>query len=97
MRSVPNILRWTMSIVGAFALGTLCWVLWGLITPGDYFANGSPMFPFSFVISVMIGLTLGYSVRSRAFRYFFVGLAVLALAFWLFVPEGWWAKGPPGL
>lgn len=71
------------------------WILWGLFTPGDYFANGNPLMLVSVVLAGVLGLLAGYRRRSPRYRGIVLGLAVFALLFWLAVPDGWWAHGPP--
>ncbi len=74
---------------------TALWIVWGLATPGDYFANGNPLVIVSVALAGAAGLALGYRRRSPRYRGIVLGLAVFALLFWLSVPNGWWAHGPP--
>ena len=66
------------------------------VTPGDYFANGSAFVWPSLLGLLAIGLLFGWFLcASPVMRAILaIGVAV-SLAFWLFVPNGWWAKSPP--
>ena len=87
--------RVVFASLGAFALGTTCWAAWGLVTPGDYFANGS-LFCFpTFLGAVAIGAWAGYRFDFAWVRGLIILLMVCALYFHVFVPDGWWAKPPP--
>ncbi len=71
------------------------WILWGLATRGDYFASGNPLVLVSLVVAGILGLVAGYRRRSPRYRGIVLGIAVFALLFWVVVPAGWWAHGPP--
>jgi len=80
---------------GAFALVTAGWALWGYLTPGDYFANGSTLLWPSLVVALVIGSALGWSFSPmRVARTMLVIGVVASLAFWSFVPNAWWAHWP---
>ena len=76
----------------AEVLITLCWILWGLLTPGDFFANGSSYLMPSLCIAAIIGFVLGWKFEKGAQKAIVIGF-VASLCFWLFVPAGWWVKG----
>jgi hypothetical protein len=90
---VPGIpIRVLMVALAAFCLGTICWIAWGLETPGDYFANGSVMVDPTLIAAVLAGLFVGWKARMRVV----ISCATIAsLCFWLFVRDGWWAHAPP--
>ena len=71
------------------------WILWGLSTRGDYFASGNPFVLVSMVLAGAAGLVLGYRRRSPRYRGIVLAVGLFAALFWLAVPEGWWAHGPP--
>jgi hypothetical protein len=85
----------TPRLLTAFALGacgfTLAWVAWGLVTPGDYFANGSGLFEPTVLVAIVGGLIAGFKLPAR-WRIAAVLLTVLCVCFWLFVPSDWWVK-----
>jgi hypothetical protein len=84
------------ALIGAFCVFTLAWIAWGLTTPGDFFANGNPACMPTLAAAVVVGLALGhYAGRRRSLRWGMVAVAILFVVFWVFAPEGWWAKGPP--
>ena len=86
-------LRMLFSALAALSLSTLAYVVWGLLTPGDYFGNGSVLvLP---TIAVLFGLVAGFHASSRLRRVLLV-TAVLSLCFWAFVPDGWWVHPPSG-
>ena len=82
--------------LGTFVGGTLCWVVWGALTPGDYFGNGSLWVLPSLVTAGAAGGYVGSRTRSRG-RGLRITLSVfgaLFLLFWIRAPDGWWAKPP---
>jgi hypothetical protein len=83
------------AVLGAFALGTACWAIWGFLTPGDLFANGNPLVEPSLLACVLFGGATGYKFRGMP-RGLVLLAAVCTVCFWLFVPDGWWATPPPG-
>ena len=80
----------------AFALATGCWAVWGLMTPGDFFANGNPLVYPTLVVAVGCGTWLGFNARSLWQRSLIVLAAAAALCFHVFIPDGWWATPPGG-
>jgi hypothetical protein len=91
-----NFLKILFSLASSFVLATIIWILWGLITPGDYFGNGSVLIIVSLILSLIFGFVLGYSLYSNKILFIFVILfAIACIIFWIFVPSGWWASGPP--
>ncbi len=93
---MANLWRVAFAGLAAFALGTGCWVGWGLATPGDLFANGSPLLDPTLGLSIGLGAWAGFRFRSVWVRGPILLAAVAALSFHLFVPDGWWATPPPG-
>ena len=90
-------MKYFFCIISLIPSLTLCWVIWGVITPGDSFANGSKFFWPSILVVAGVSLILSFMFTSKGVRVF-ISLAVIAsLCFWLFVPNGWWASGPPVL
>ena len=84
-----------VSLSGTYALGTLCWVVCGLLTPGDYFANGSLVVLPSMAVAGAGGAYWGAKSKGRTSKFIILMLALAATAFWGFAPDGWWARPPP--
>jgi hypothetical protein len=82
------------SVLCSFALTTACWVLCGLMTSGDSFANGSPVATLGLIASAIIGFLIGYKVRDTRFRVAVVVAVLASLCFWFLAREGWWKHGP---
>lgn len=76
---------------------TLVWIGWGVMTPGDYFADGNPLVYPTLVVGAAAGFIFGRrKVRPGAVLVLIV-LAAAACVFWILVPDGWWAKGIHGI
>jgi uncharacterized membrane protein len=73
----------------------LNWILWGLLTPGDFFGNGSPLIYVTAVAAAVAGFIVGFRIKSKAGRKILIFLGIGCLIFWLFAPNGWWAVPPP--
>ena len=82
-------------LTGAFVGATICWIFWGLVTPGDYFANGSPLVWPTIAAAGIAGAYAATRLRSRAFQITLATAACASLLFWLAVPDAWWATSPP--
>jgi hypothetical protein len=92
-----RIARWQrplLAAAGAFSAVTLCWIMWGLLTPGDFFANDNPLVFVSLPVALVVGAWLAHKARRRT-RYVVFALSLTCAAFWIFVPSGWWASAPP--
>jgi len=87
-------IRLLSSLLCAFLLYTSAHVICGLLTPGDYFANGSVLAEVSLMLAVPVGLIAGFRA-SRPWRIVIFAGSIAGLCFWIFVPDGWWAHGPP--
>ena len=87
-------MRVAMAFLGSGSAFTMTWVVWGVCTPGDYFANGSLLLIPSLVCAAILGAWLAYARAGAPLRVTVAGLALLSAAFWLFAPGGWWASGP---
>ena len=74
---------------------TAVWVFWCMMTPGDYFANGSK----AVIPSLFVGGTIGFSVgligKADKLKWIVAALFVGALCYWFLVPDGWWVTSPP--
>jgi hypothetical protein len=93
MRAQHISYRFLGSALAAFCLLTLTWAIWGFLTPGDFFANGSKLVLPTLGIAGLIGAIVGFRISGRA-RIVMLVAALLSLCFWIFVPDGWWAHGP---
>lgn len=80
--------------LGAFVGGTGTWIFWGLLTPGDFFANGSSFVFPSIGVGSLLGAFSGWTAHPRR-RIAFAIAGLLCVAFWTLAPDGWWAKRPP--
>jgi hypothetical protein len=88
-------LRFLFAALGAFTAATVGWIGWGIITPGDTFANGNPWVD---VTVLALGALGGYAAFKRGSRRVRIAAAVastLSAIFWVAVPNGWWAHPPP--
>jgi hypothetical protein len=83
------------SVCGGCVAATACWMVWGLATPGDYFASGSPWLWFSLLASGATGGYAAFKARSKRFRVALLLLGLACAIFWLAVRNGWWVKSPP--
>jgi hypothetical protein len=81
-------------ICGAFIVFTAIWIFWCIITPGDYFANGSIALEPSLFAGIIIGLLLGSLIKIKGLKYILLILVIAGICYWLLVPDGWWAVGP---
>lgn len=88
-------IRILFAMLGASVLFTACQIGWAFYTPGDYFANGSGWVGPTELITSALGFVIAYHVRKRVIRICLVAMSLASLAYWVFVPMGWWAKGPP--
>jgi hypothetical protein len=77
-------------------MATLAWIVWGVLTPGDYFGHGSVLAVyFSALFSGVIGLILGWRAKGHIALTTILVCAILSTAFWCLARDGWWAKPPP--
>jgi hypothetical protein len=67
-------------------------VVWGFLTPGDYFGNGSSWLLPSLVICIIFGAVLGRYIQAKIFQYIIYVLLIGCIYFWIFTPDGWWVK-----
>ena len=82
---------------GAMTAGSVTWILWGLLTPGDYFGGGSPAVWATLAVAGLGGALAGARIRSRWAAGILMLAAALLSAFWILVPDGWWASSPPSM
>ena len=85
-----------MALSTGYFMATLAWIVWGVTTPGDYFANGAVLsVGLSVVFAGIIGVILGWRAKGHIARTAILALAILSTAFWCLVRDSWWAKAPP--
>jgi hypothetical protein len=84
-----------LALTGGFTGATLGWIVWGIMTPGDAFANGSSFVEATVLALGALGGYAAFKARSRWARISTALVSVLCAAFWVAVPDGWWAKPPP--
>jgi hypothetical protein len=89
-----TILQPITAVLGGFCFVTVVEVVCGLLTPGDYFANGSPLLLPSAIGSLVVGVYFGLKARGR-WRIAIFALSFACMCYWVFVPMGWWAKALP--
>ena len=87
------ILRLITAVLSGFCFLTITEIIWGLLTPGDYFANGNPLQIPSGIGSLILGIYLGFRASGSG-RIWIIALSVACVCYWAFVPSGWWAKAP---
>ncbi|HET9957989.1 MAG TPA: hypothetical protein VFQ61_26005 [Polyangiaceae bacterium] len=95
MTSPSLALRLWCGLLAGFAAGTLAWITVGLLTPGDFFANGNvavALAPGAFAVGAA---WMGYRRAKRGLAGWLLALAGVAALFWIFAPNGWWASPPP--
>jgi hypothetical protein len=85
-----------LAALGAFTVATFCWIAIGLVTPGDFFANGSRLIVIPLVLAAAVGGYVAWRTRSRALRIALIVVSAMCAYFWIAVPSGWWASPPPG-
>lgn len=85
-----------MAALGAFDAATLCWIVWSVLTPGDFFASDSPLMFVTLPAALITGAWLGTKAHTRARRIGLSAIGVLCAVFWIFAPRGWSVSPPPG-
>lgn len=96
MNSNRTVLRLVTAVLNGFCLLTITEIVWGLLTPGDLFANGNSLVIPSEIVSLVLGIYLGFRANGRL-RIWIFAVSVACVCYWIFVPEGWWAKAPPAM
>lgn len=90
----PSRYRIAWLVLGAFVGGTGAWIFWGMLTPGDFFGNGSNLIFPTVGMSSLLGAFSGWTAHPRR-RIAFAIAGLLCAVFWSLAPNGWWAKTPP--
>jgi hypothetical protein len=85
------IVRLTTAVLNGFCFFTIAEIVWGLLTPGDYFANGNPLLVPTVIGFVIVGIYLGVRATGRGIIWIFA-ITVACFCYWAFVPFGWWVK-----
>jgi hypothetical protein len=89
MRAHQVSLQLLGAVLAAVFLFTAACVVWGFVTPGDYFANGSNLLLPTLVLVTAVGLVAGFRASGWV-RTVFLVAAVASACFWIFVPADWW-------
>ena len=92
-----TIARLARASLAAFAAFTAAWIVVGLSNHGDAFPQGPAVWlqPLALIAPAGAGWVVWKRGPSRGL-WIGLGLAALmALAFWVLVRDGWWAVGPP--
>src|SRR5689334_18256726 len=80
--------------VGAFVGYNACWILIGVFTPGDFWANGhDTRIPLAAAAAALA--VLAFHLRPLPLRLLLVAAALGCGYFRLAASPGWWAKRPP--
>jgi hypothetical protein len=87
-------LRLLLTVSGCLAAASLAWMMWGLLSPGDYFAGGNPTVWGTLLIAGMGGGYMGSRLEARGPAMLLLVIAAFCVGFWLIVPDGWWAAAP---
>jgi hypothetical protein len=90
-------LRGLFSLMGAFAGATLCWIGWGIMTPGDCLgcgAMGGSLVNVTMLTFAVFGGFSAFKGRSGPARIAVTATTAICCVFWLAAPDGWWAKAP---
>lgn len=74
---------------------SIYWVFWGLLSHGDYFAQGRTFALVTLIGAALAGAVVGYKMRRTVPRVVLGALGVASVVFWLAAPRGWWAVPPP--
>jgi hypothetical protein len=94
MRAREIGLRLFTATAAATCAFTVAWIAWGLATPGDYFANGSPFAMPTLALAIVLGLVAGFLLAAR-YRIAVALALLLCLGFWFVAPSDWWVTPPP--
>jgi hypothetical protein len=81
-------------LLGGFCVFSIVEIIWGYFTPGDYYANGCRWVVPSFWLASFVGFGSGWYGNNRIFRIVVAVISFAAIAYWVFVPDGWWAHEP---
>lgn len=95
MTKPTKLSRFVFATLGLFVFSTINWLLWGLATPGDYFANGSSLLMVSAFLVGAFGVYVGARIRSKRQRILMMVGTLACLLFWGLARSGWWAHPPP--
>ena len=84
-----------LALTGAFVGVTSAWILWGLLSPGDFFASGTPWLVVTLGVAAISVGTMAVRVRSKFGLRALVAITICCAAFWGLARNGWWASSPP--
>jgi hypothetical protein len=85
-----------LAFMGAFSGMTICWIIWGLVTIGDFFAGGSSLaLLFTVASATGTGGYIGFKAKSNISRIVLGTVTLFCILFWMVIPDGWWALPPP--
>lgn len=86
--------RGAAALAGLFVGFSIAWISWAVTSTGDWFAQGNRFAIPSLLIASLLGAHVGWRVRSKPLLVVLWIAAALCLAYWVFVPDGWWALPP---
>lgn len=89
-------LRAACAAGAGFVAFTAVWIGLGILNTGDAFPQGpARVWMPMIVVGPLAAAWMGWRRAGRRFGVAVAVLAVLAVAWWVLVPDGWWAVGPP--
>ncbi len=88
--------RVATGLVAAYVGFTASWITLCLLNTGDAFPQGPArvLLPILGVVPIL-SAWIAIRLAGRTTRTVLIAAALLAAAFWGFVPDGWWAVEPP--
>ena len=92
---IPSIGQFSSLVSAGFGAFTASWVAVGFANTGDAFPQGLaiPLLPL-LAIAPPVAVWAAHKFDSAPVRILAWTLALAGLAFWVAVPDGWWAFGP---
>ena len=84
-----------LTLVGLLTAVTIYWVFWGLVSAGDFFAQGRTFALVTLIGAALAGAIVGYKMKGTMPRIVLGAFGVASVVFWLAAPRGWWALPSP--
>src|SRR6187402_1228110 len=73
---------------GGLTAGSVTWISWGLLTPGDYFGSGNPALWGTLAVVGLAGAYMAARIASRWVSAALLLASACCVAFWIVVPDG---------
>ena len=87
-------LRIAGALFAAFALVTLCSLVWGGVTRGGHLFYGRALMLSTLLLAFMLGVFIGWRVALR-FRLALLWAAIASIALWWLLPINSWIRWGP--